>query len=97
MPVSYWIDSTPETNYPQLAGTVEVDVAILGAGIAGVTAALLLKREGKTVALLDSKRVVRGVTGYTTAKLTGRYSVSWGQGRSAQAGKTSGKSSARKG
>lgn len=70
MPVSYWIDSTPETDYPPLDGSVEVDVAVLGAGITGLTAATLLKEAGKTVAVVDAKRVARGVTGYTTAKLT---------------------------
>ena len=70
MPVSYWIDSTPDTDYPPLDGSVEVDVAVLGAGITGLTAATLLKEAGKTVAVVDAKRVGRGVTGYTTAKVT---------------------------
>jgi glycine/D-amino acid oxidase-like deaminating enzyme/nitrite reductase/ring-hydroxylating ferredoxin subunit len=75
VPSSLWIESTPETNYPALSGTLTVDVAVLGAGIAGVTAATLLKREGKTVALIDSKRVVHGVTGHTTAKLTSGHGL----------------------
>ena len=70
MPVSYWVDSTPETAYPSLAATVSVDVAVLGAGITGLTAATLLKRAGKTVAVVEAKRAGHGVTGYTTAKLT---------------------------
>lgn len=32
---SYWIDSTPDTDYPQLKEAVHVDVAVLGGGIAG--------------------------------------------------------------
>ncbi len=67
---SFWIETTPETDYPSLTGEVAVDVAVVGAGITGVTAAALLKREGKTVALLDSRRIVQGATGYTTAKVT---------------------------
>jgi FAD dependent oxidoreductase len=67
---SYWVASTPETAYPELSSDVEVDVAVVGAGITGVTAAVLLKRAGKTVALLDAKRIVQGATGYTTAKVT---------------------------
>jgi monoamine oxidase len=46
VPVSYWIDSTPATDYPPLDGPVEVDVAVLGAGITGLTAATLLKAAG---------------------------------------------------
>jgi hypothetical protein len=32
---SYWIDSTPTRAYPRLAEDVEVDVAVIGGGIAG--------------------------------------------------------------
>ncbi|HKF15125.1 MAG TPA: FAD-dependent oxidoreductase [Gaiellaceae bacterium] len=74
---SFWIDTTPETAYPALADRVEVDVAVVGAGITGITAATLLKRAGKTVALLDSKRIVHGATGYTTAKVTSGHGASY--------------------
>jgi glycine/D-amino acid oxidase-like deaminating enzyme/nitrite reductase/ring-hydroxylating ferredoxin subunit len=67
---SYWVATTPETNYPPLEGGVAVDVAVIGGGITGITAATLLKREGRSVALIESKRIVRGATGYTTAKVT---------------------------
>lgn len=72
---SYWIESTPETGYPRLDGDLEVDVAVVGGGITGVTAALLLQRAGKNVALLEMKRIARGATGYTTAKLTSGHNV----------------------
>ena len=72
---SYWIDSTPETSYPALEGDVAVDVAIVGDGIVGITAARQLKAEGGSVALLESKRALHGVTGFTTAKLTAGHNV----------------------
>ena len=72
---SFWIGTTPETNYPPLEGDVDVDVAVIGAGITGLTAALLLKRAGKTVAVVESKRIVRGATGYTTAKVTSGHNL----------------------
>jgi glycine/D-amino acid oxidase-like deaminating enzyme/nitrite reductase/ring-hydroxylating ferredoxin subunit len=75
---SYWVASTPETAYPELSSAVEVDVAVVGAGITGVTAAVLLKRAGKRVALLDSKRIVCGATGYTTAKVTSGHGAAYG-------------------
>jgi glycine/D-amino acid oxidase-like deaminating enzyme/nitrite reductase/ring-hydroxylating ferredoxin subunit len=80
---SFWIGTTPETDYPALDGDVEVDVAVVGAGITGVTAAVLLKRAGKTVALLDSKRIVRGATGYTTAKITAGHGAMYAKIRKA--------------
>jgi glycine/D-amino acid oxidase-like deaminating enzyme/nitrite reductase/ring-hydroxylating ferredoxin subunit len=76
---SYWVASTPETAYPELSSAVEVDVAVVGAGITGVTAAVLLKRGGKRVALLDSKRIVCGATGYTTAKVTSGHGAAYGK------------------
>ena len=48
----------------------EIDVAIVGAGITGLTAALLLKRSGKTVAVFDRERVGAGESGNTSAHLT---------------------------
>ncbi len=71
--MSFWIDSTPETDFAPLGGDLSVDVAVLGAGITGVTAAASLKRAGKTVALVEAENVVGGVTGHTTAKVTASH------------------------
>ena len=75
VPTSYWVDSAPAPTFPRLEEPVVVDVAVIGAGITGITAATLLKEAGKTVALLESKEVLRGVTGYTTAKLTSGHNL----------------------
>lgn len=72
---SYWIDSTPSPDFPALQASHAVDVAIIGAGITGLTAAILLKRAGKTVAVLEAQRVVSGVTGHTTAKITSSHGL----------------------
>jgi glycine/D-amino acid oxidase-like deaminating enzyme/nitrite reductase/ring-hydroxylating ferredoxin subunit len=77
--VSYWVDSTDAPERPRLEGSVEVDVAIVGAGIVGLTAARLLKGSGKTVAVVEMDRVGRGVTGYTTAKITSGHSTIYQQ------------------
>jgi glycine/D-amino acid oxidase-like deaminating enzyme/nitrite reductase/ring-hydroxylating ferredoxin subunit len=67
---SFWIASMPGDSFPRLDGDLSVDVAVVGAGITGLTAATLLTQAGKTVAVLESKEIVRGTTGYTTAKVT---------------------------
>lgn len=68
--LSFWISSTPSTTFPPVAPGTAVDVAIIGAGILGITAAYLLKQEGLTVAVIEGDQVARGVTGYTTAKIS---------------------------
>lgn len=73
--LSFWIDTTPRTDYPSLPGDVSADVAVIGGGITGLTAAVLLKRLGKTVAVIESRRIAEGVTGHTTAKLTSQHQL----------------------
>lgn len=68
---SVWTeDSGVAPRHPRLEGERRVDVAVIGAGITGITAACMLKRAGKTVAVLEDRRVGKGETGKTTAHLT---------------------------
>lgn len=48
---------------PALSGSVNVDVAIVGGGLAGLTAAIELVSAGRTVAILDSQRIGWGASG----------------------------------
>ncbi|HJW27268.1 MAG TPA: FAD-dependent oxidoreductase [Rhodocyclaceae bacterium] len=74
-PVSLWLDTTSETGFPALAERMDVDVAVVGGGIAGLTAATLLKAAGKTVAVVEAGRIAAGVTGHTTAKITALHTL----------------------
>ena len=75
---SYWMDTTPETAWPTLVDSdVQVDVAVIGGGIAGLTAASELKKRGLTVAVLEAGRIAASVTGYTTAKLTALHTLKY--------------------
>jgi len=65
-----WRASEPPAPRPQLPGDLTVDVAVVGAGITGVTAAYLLKQAGLRVAVLEARRVGSGETTRTTAHLT---------------------------
>jgi glycine/D-amino acid oxidase-like deaminating enzyme/nitrite reductase/ring-hydroxylating ferredoxin subunit len=67
---SYWIDSASIPRYPALDRDLEVDVAIVGAGITGLTTAYLLKRAGRRVAVIDRDRVGGVDTMSTTAHVT---------------------------
>jgi ribulose 1,5-bisphosphate synthetase/thiazole synthase len=54
---SIWIDTTEAQTFPALSADLYVDVAIVGGGIVGVMAGRFLKDMGKTVAIVEARRV----------------------------------------
>lgn len=72
---SLWIGTTEVPDYPHPGGDLSADVAVIGAGITGLTTARLLAEGGASVVVLEAGRVCSGVTGYTTAKLTSLHSL----------------------
>lgn len=68
--VSTWFDTTSLPRFPRASSDVSVDVVVVGGGITGLTAAYLLKKAGKTVAVMDRERCGYVDTGSTTAHLT---------------------------
>lgn len=74
---SLWVGTTPETSYPTVETELSVDVAIVGAGITGLSVALALLEHGATVAVIEAGRMGSGVTGYTTAKLSSLHGLSY--------------------
>jgi len=54
-------------QFPALAGDVETDVCVIGAGIGGLTCAYLLSREGKAVTLIDAMEIGAGASGRSAA------------------------------
>jgi glycine/D-amino acid oxidase-like deaminating enzyme/nitrite reductase/ring-hydroxylating ferredoxin subunit len=74
-PQSYWMASTGTTNYPTLQEDTQVDVAVIGGGMVGITTAYLLKKEGLTVAVLEADHILQGTTGHTTAKITSQHNL----------------------
>src|SRR5215217_5894971 len=67
---SLWLDTAHPSQQPALTTDTRADVCVIGAGIAGVTTAYLLLREGRSVILLDDGTPGCGQTGVTTAHLS---------------------------
>ena len=71
--------STEATAYPRLDTDIEVEVAIVGGGIAGLSTAWELACAGRSVALIEAARIAGGVTGHTTAKLSSQHGLVYGR------------------
>src|SRR5688572_28370662 len=65
--VSIWMATADAPRAGRLDHDLETDVVIVGAGIAGLTTAYLLAREGRRVAVIDDGPVAGGETCRTTA------------------------------
>lgn len=72
---SLWMATSQAPPRPSFQGEDRYDVAVVGAGITGLTTALLLKRAGMRVAVLEMGEVGQGVTGFTTAKITSLHQL----------------------
>lgn len=66
---SMWRAGQKAATYPALDAELSVDVAIIGAGITGITAAARLARAGRSVAVLEARRIGSGTTGHATGNL----------------------------
>lgn len=75
--LSLWVATAGSTTYASLDSDIDVDVAVIGGGIAGLTAALALKRAGQTVAVVEAARIGTGVTGHTTGKVTSLHRLAY--------------------
>lgn len=68
--ITYWIDSTDPLTFEKLDENTDVDVVIVGGGIAGISIAYNLLRSGKTIAIAEDGCIGSGETGRTSAHLT---------------------------
>jgi glycine/D-amino acid oxidase-like deaminating enzyme/nitrite reductase/ring-hydroxylating ferredoxin subunit len=67
--ISVWKDASHQYSFPSLTSDITVDVAIIGGGITGITAAYLLSKAGKRVTVLEARKIADGSTGFSTGNL----------------------------
>jgi glycine/D-amino acid oxidase-like deaminating enzyme/nitrite reductase/ring-hydroxylating ferredoxin subunit len=65
---SFWLASASMPSFPPLPGPCEADVCVVGGGIAGLTTAYLLSRDGMRVVLIEAFELASGESGRTTAQ-----------------------------
>lgn len=70
---SLWMATADTPSQSGLKESIRTDICIIGAGIAGLTTAYLLAKEGRSVVVLDDGVSGGGMTGRTTAHLTNAF------------------------
>lgn len=65
---SIWSSSTELSERESLHGDVRIQTVIIGAGMAGILTAYLLKKNGLNAVIIEAKQIGSGQTEHTTAK-----------------------------
>lgn len=72
---SIWSETTKIPPRQPLTEDQSVDVAVIGAGMAGILTAYFLSRQGMKVIVLEADRIGSGQTKNTTAKITSQHGM----------------------
>lgn len=72
---SVWDKDAGLPRFPRLEGDRRTDVLIVGGGLAGLLCAERLKSAGVDCLLVEKDRIMGGVSGRTTAKITAQHGV----------------------
>ena len=72
---SIWSQTCRLRQREALPGDMKTDIAVIGAGMAGILVASALQEAGRRVVVLEAKRIAGGQTRNTTAKLTCQHGL----------------------
>ena len=72
---SVWSESCEFKKREVLGKDINTDILIIGAGIAGILTAYMLKQNGREVVLIDAAKIASGNTKNTTAKITSQHDL----------------------
>ncbi|KAB8138542.1 FAD-dependent oxidoreductase [Gracilibacillus oryzae] len=73
--IPLWQEDRDRNNYPSLDKNEKAEVAVIGAGLTGITTAYLLASNGLDVILIDRGKIGSGTSGHTTAKITAQHGM----------------------
>lgn len=68
-----WTTNCTIPRRESLQSHIQTEVAIIGAGLAGILIGYELQKSGKQVVLLEAKQIASGQTSHTTAKITSQH------------------------
>ena len=72
---SIWSESCRFKEREPLSGDIQAEIAVIGAGIAGLLTASALQKAGRQVVVLEANRIASGQTRNTTAKITSQHGM----------------------
>lgn len=72
-----WLEGAQLPPFPSLHERIGADVCVVGAGIAGLTTAYLLRREGRDVVVVEDGRIASGESGRSTAHVATVLATRW--------------------
>ena len=75
MKKSIWHPDANPGAFEQLEGEIRTDVLIIGGGLAGILCAHRLAQQRTDYVLIESDRILRGISGNTTAKITSQHGL----------------------
>ncbi len=72
---SLWSETESLPCFSALSGSMKTDVLVIGGGLAGLLTAYKLKEKGVDCVLVEKGRIMGGISGNTTAKITAQHGL----------------------